>query len=120
MRQRLILGSVLLALLVAGWSNGAGAQRVAPIAVSTTRTPGPRQVDMLHASTLRFRVAPASRAEHAAWSALAGAVVGGVLGFLIHQNDHTGEGLNAPVMISGGAVLGACVGAIVGVMIPTE
>ena len=120
MRQRLTFGSALLALLVVGWNNGAGAQRVAPVAISTTRAPGPRQVETLHASTLTFRVAPASRAEHAAWGALAGAVVGGVVGFLIHQEDHTGESLNAPVLISAGAVLGACVGAIIGVMIPTE
>ena len=74
-------------------------------------------------STLIVPLAPARSAEshrggHTFYGALVGALIGGTLGFLVDREDHTGEGFIAPVMIGGGAALGAVVGALVGLVMP--
>jgi hypothetical protein len=64
------------------------------------------------------RSAESDRGAHAGYGALVGALIGGTLGFLVDREDHTGEGFIAPVMIGGGAALGAVVGALVGLVMP--
>jgi len=120
MRTRLAGSALLLALLVVGWSRAAEAQRVTPVGVSRAQVSTLNQTRSRGSSTAALPMAASSRAGHAAWGALTGAVVGGVLGFLIDQDDHTGEGLSAPVMVGGGALLGACIGMLVGALVPTS
>jgi hypothetical protein len=118
MRARLAGGVLLLPLLLVGWSGAAEAQRVTPVAVRRADVSGRHQ--SRDRSIAALPAAGSSRAGHAAWGALAGAVVGGVLGFLIDQSDHTGEGLSAPVMVGGGALLGAGIGALAGALVPSR
>ena len=96
------------------------AQRVTPVGVGRTRVSATYQTRSRESAAVALPTAASSRTEHAVWGGLAGAVVGGVLGFLIDQDDHTGEGLSAPVMIGGGTLLGACVGAVLGSLVPTS
>ena len=87
-----------------------GASR-APASAVLNVTPSPRLGDEMAAAT-------GSRAVHTGRGAIIGAVLGGVFGFVANQQDHTGEGLIAPVMIGGGAALGAVAGALVGLVWP--
>jgi hypothetical protein len=109
---------ILTVLAFSAFPGRASAQRLLPVGV---------QVDAPPASALVSRdgamlgsAVSMSRPEHVAWGAAFGAIVGGVLGALLHQGDHTGEGLNATVMVGAGALLGAGFGAIVGLMLPTS
>ena len=120
MKPRLAEGALLLALLLVGWNGAASAQRVTPVGVSRARVSTLKQTRSRDSSTAALPTAASSRAAHAAWGALAGALVGGALGFLIDLGDHTGEGLSAPVMVGGGALLGAGIGALVGALVPTS
>ena len=114
-----------------GLPDSMPAQRVAPLGVVV------RDVDSRARETERTSLTPAlsaslltpqsaagsvtsRRAVHAGYGALLGAVVGGSLGFIVDQQDHTGEGFIAPVMIGAGAILGALVGALVGLVMPVH
>ena len=63
---------------------------------------------------------PGSRSRHVVNGAVGGAVLGGLYGFIEDRRDKSGEGFIAPVMIGAGAIAGALVGTVVGLLWPTR
>lgn len=82
------------------------------------------RASVLHTSSVplstTLRSATGSRSRNVGTGALVGAIVGGTFGLIVDQTDHTGEGLIAPVMIAGGAGLGALLGAFLGLLVPVH
>src|SRR5689334_20577219 len=123
----------LVLCCILGLAERSSAQRVAPSrfairsigagqnAVSGRASDGRAHIDStLIVPVTLLRSAEGDRVAHAGYGALVGALIGGTLGFLVDREDHTGEGLIAPVMIAGGAVLGAVVGSLVGLVLPAH
>jgi hypothetical protein len=115
------------------FANAAAAQQVTSSRFLASGTVESSPVASVHGMRAFTPIAPTSlirgaelrsvarqRAVHAGYGALIGAVVGGVLGLIADQQDHTGEGLIAPVMIGAGAVVGAIPGALVGLLLPVH
>lgn len=106
------------------------AQQVAPSGFAGRRTdaradavtPRTNQLSALgpSSSPVPSSRAASSRGTHGGYGALLGAVIGGTLGYIVDQQDHTGEGFSTPVMIGGGAALGALAGALVGLVLPVH
>lgn len=109
---------ILTVLAFSAFPGRASAQRLRPVGVHVDAPPASALAS--RDGAMKASAAMMSRTEHVAWGAAFGAIVGGVLGALLHQGDHTGEGLNATVMVGAGALLGAGFGAIVGLMLPTS
>ena len=104
--------------LVTAPLHSLGAQQIRPAAVahrsnatvSDTARPLPPNVAL----------PPGSRSDHVVIGAVGGAVLGGLFGFIADQRDKSGEGFIAPVVIGAGAIAGALVGTVVGLLWPTR
>ena len=98
--------------------HGLGAQQIRPAAV-VHRSDSPVS-DTVRQETHNVALPPGSRSDHVAIGAVGGAVLGGLYGFILDQRDKSGEGFIPPVVIGAGAIAGALVGTVVGLLWPTR
>ena len=98
--------------------HGLGAQQIRPAAVAnrsdSTVSDTARQV------TPNVAFPPGSRSRHVVNGAIGGAVLGGLYGFIADQRDKSGDGFFPPIVIGAGAIAGALVGTVVGLLWPTR
>ena len=110
--------TTLVMALVTAPLHGPGAQQIRPAAVANRSDS--TVSDTTRQATPNVAFPPESRSGHVVNGAIGGAVLGGLFGFIAYQRDKSGDGFFPSLVIGAGAIAGALVGTVVGLLWPTR